>query len=316
MVIRFLMGAAESTTYPALLIMTSMWYTSQEHSMRSMVWSTANAGMGVFTSLINYAIGSRAEREGSLAAWKGISFFLGPLTIALAAVMYGTLGTPREVRWLSAPEKRMAHARMVASQTGSDAQKRAWDWRQVWVAFRDPQTYFFFFVSVIDGIPNGGLGAFGSLVYLSFGFSPLEVIVKGTIPQNLLSIVWFLIVGGFTLKKPGLRCESSGSITHGSPDRNLLSEHGPQGWLTGAGIPNAVYFMLGSLVPNFAGLFALGFLPKEQDDLLWTRWGCYFITSLGYVVGPRKCTIQSSHPSLLVQEAGLVPSRGRRKKAK
>lgn len=44
--------------------------------------------------------------------------------------------------------------------------------------------------------------------------------------------------------------------------------------------------MLGSLIPNFAGLFALAFLPKEQENLLWSRWGCYFITSLGNVVGP------------------------------
>lgn len=202
------MGAAESTTYPALLIMTSMWYTSQEHAMRSMIWSTANAGMGILTSLINYGIGSRAAaHEGGLAPWKGISFFLGPLTILLAALVYFTFGTPREVRWLSADEKRMAQARMVGSQTGSDAQKRAWNSEQVWTAFRDPQTYFFFFVSVIDGIPNGGLGAFGSLVYVSFGFSSLEVIVKGTIPQNLLSILWFIVVGTFTLKKPGLRCK-------------------------------------------------------------------------------------------------------------
>lgn len=46
--------------------------------------------------------------------------------------------------------------------------------------------------------------------------------------------------------------------------------------------------MLLSIVPSFAGLLALALLPKDREDLLWSRWGCYFITSLGTVTGPCK----------------------------
>lgn len=209
MVLRFLQGLAESTTYPALLIMTAAWYTTREHAMRLVVWGTANAGMDVLTSLINYGIGRRAEAQpGGLAPWKGISLFLGSLTMVLAGVVYFVFSTPRDCRWLSAEERRMAQARVVSSQTGSDAQQRKWDMHQVKVAFQDPQTYFFFFVSIVNSIPNGGLTAFGNLVYTGFGFSPLDTIVKGKIPQQLLSIAWFIIAGNITLRKPGLRCES------------------------------------------------------------------------------------------------------------
>lgn len=166
--------------------------------------------MDVLTSLINYGIGTRAtQHPDGLAPWKGISLFLGALTIVLSVITYFIFGTPREVRWLSAEEKRIAHVRVVKSQTGTDAEKQPWKWDQVWTTFRDPQTYFLFFLVIINSIPNGGTTSFGNLVYVSFGFSALDTIVKGKIPQQLLSIVWFIVAGLITLKKPGLRCKCS-----------------------------------------------------------------------------------------------------------
>lgn len=197
----------ECTTYPALLIITASWYTKEEHAMRSLIWGSANAGMDVLTSLINYGIGRQAQaHHDALAPWKGISLFLGSLTIVLSFIVYFTLGTPREVRWLSEDEKRMASARVVSSQTGSDAQKHDIDWRQVNITFQDPQTWFFFFLVIVNSIPNGGTTAFGNLVYVSFGFTNLQTIVEGKIPQQMLSIISFVAAGYLTLKKPNLRC--------------------------------------------------------------------------------------------------------------
>ena len=45
--------------------------------------------------------------------WKGISFFLGALTITLGVLVWFVLGTPREVRWLNEDEKRAATAHVV-----------------------------------------------------------------------------------------------------------------------------------------------------------------------------------------------------------
>lgn len=63
--------------------------------------------------------------------------------------------TPREVWWLSKAEKRMAAARVVGNQTGSDRMKHGeWKWHQVTVAFKDPQTYFFFFTTIVNSLPK------------------------------------------------------------------------------------------------------------------------------------------------------------------
>jgi hypothetical protein len=43
---------------------------------------------------------------------------------------------------------------------------------------------------------------------------------------------------------------------------------------------------MASVLPAFAGMLALALLPR--DGLLWTRWGCFFITILGNIAGPSK----------------------------
>lgn len=211
-------------------------------------------------SVINYGIGTHAkEHPNGLAPWKGISLFLGALTVVLSVITYFVFGTPREVRWLTAEEKRIAQARIVRNQTGTDVEKQPWKWDQVATAFRDPQTYFLFFLVIINSIPNGGTTSFGNLVYVSFGFTPLETIVKGKIPQQCLSIITFIIAGYITLKKPGMR----------------------------------FYIMMASVVPAFAGMLALALLPRQ--GMLWTRWGCYLITIVGNVAGPMIWTLVPSN---------------------
>ena len=121
-----------------------------------------------------------------------ISFFLGGMTIVLSFFAFFLLGTPREVLWLSPEQKRMAAARVAANKTGSDRLKRYWNTSQALSVFRDPQvrvlrlvlsnvrshpcqTIFFFVVNFVNNLPNGGTTSFGNLVYVSFGFSNLEV---------------------------------------------------------------------------------------------------------------------------------------------
>ncbi|TDZ19885.1 putative transporter [Colletotrichum orbiculare MAFF 240422] len=181
MVLRTLQGALECTISPNFMLITGAWYTSQDHTLRSVIWGTSNAGMNIITELCMYGIGLHAQKNADgLAAWKAISFFLGSLTIVCGVLVWFILGTPREVRWLSEDEKKAAIARVVANQTGSDSQKLSeFKWDQVWDTFKDPQTYFFFFfVTIVNALPNGANTTFSKLIWSSFGFSPLETLLR------------------------------------------------------------------------------------------------------------------------------------------
>ncbi|KAJ1328156.1 MFS transporter ACS family allantoate permease [Microdochium nivale] len=251
MVLRAIQGALECTISPTFILITGTWYTSREHTFRTVIWGTSNAGMNIITGLINYGIGLHAQRNpGGLAPWKGISFFLGGLTVFDAVLVWFMLGTPREVRWLKEDEKRAAIARVVANQTGSDRNKRSeFKWDQVVDTFKDPQTYFFFFVSIINALPNGATTTFSKLIWQSFGFTPLDTLLKGSTPYYAVSICWFLFAGWITLKKPNWR----------------------------------FIVMMFSLIPAFTGFLALALLPS--DSMLWVRWGMYIMQVFGVLPG-------------------------------
>ncbi|EIM84644.1 MFS general substrate transporter [Stereum hirsutum FP-91666 SS1] len=250
MALRALQGAAECTISPAFVIIIASWYTRREHTMRFLIWASANAGFAIINDLCMYGIGRHAQSHGGLAAWKGISFFLGGITIVLSFFVFFLLGTPREVMWLSADEKRMAAARIAVDQTGSDRQKKAWKKYQAWEALADPQTWFIFVIVIVSALPNGGLTTFGNLVYVSFGFSNLDTLLEGTIPRNALSVIWFLSIGWLSLKRKNIR----------------------------------FWIMMASTVPLFVGLLGVGLLPAESK-YLWSKWGLYLMSVTGNING-------------------------------
>jgi ACS family allantoate permease-like MFS transporter len=69
MVIRTLQGALECSISPTFMLITGMFYTSREHTLRSLIWGTSNAGMNIITGLCMYGIGNHAQNHpGGLAA--------------------------------------------------------------------------------------------------------------------------------------------------------------------------------------------------------------------------------------------------------
>jgi MFS transporter, ACS family, allantoate permease len=61
MVLRTFQGALECTISPTFMLITGAWYKSREHTFRSTIWGTSNAGMNIITGLIMYAIGGHAQ---------------------------------------------------------------------------------------------------------------------------------------------------------------------------------------------------------------------------------------------------------------
>ncbi|TVY34926.1 putative transporter [Lachnellula occidentalis] len=108
MAVRALQGFFECTISPGFLLIIGNWYRTEEHAARALFWQSANAGFGIISDLVTYGIGQHAEEHGGLEPWRGISLFLGSSTLVAALVCFALLGSPREVRWMSKEEKRMA----------------------------------------------------------------------------------------------------------------------------------------------------------------------------------------------------------------
>ncbi|GJP89469.1 hypothetical protein CBS63078_8643 [Aspergillus niger] len=242
MALRALQGFFESNISPGFLLITGLWYRTEEHANRSLFWQSSEGFFSIVCNLILYAIARHVEAHGGIAAWRCISLFLGSLTLAGAVAAFFLLGCPHEVRWLNDDEKRMATARTLKNQTGQDTTGKQWSWPQVYEAFKDPQLYFSFANSFLANIPNGGITTFSSLMYETFGFNDWQSMLYGC-PRNAIYVVVFLIVGLYTRKFQNQR----------------------------------MWVMIASCIIPFIGLLVMSLLPNTPE-YKWIKWGMYIMT--------------------------------------
>ncbi|KAE8454107.1 hypothetical protein EG329_005030 [Mollisiaceae sp. DMI_Dod_QoI] len=242
MAIRALQGFFECTISPGFVLIVGTWYRTEEHSSRVLFWQSANAGFGVISDLINYGVGAHAQKHDGLEPWRAITLFLGSLTLVASIVCFLLLGSPKEVRWMNEEEKRMAAARIVKNKVGRDVTGVKWNWSQVSEAFMDPVLYFSTANAFLASVPNGGITTFSTLIYQSFGFSELQVLLVG-IPRYMLLLIIFIVVGFYTRRVKNRR----------------------------------MYIMALSTVPSFVGLLAIALLPNTAH-YKWIKWSLYLIT--------------------------------------
>lgn len=131
--------------------------------------------------------------------------------------------------------------------------------------FQDPQTFFFFFVVIINSLPNGGTTSFGNLIYTSFGFSNLDTLTQGIVPQRVVSILWFLLIGYITRRWRKLRFACM----------MFSGKYGSQAPVSTANAADRYLADL-SVIPAFVGMLCISLLPKDGTNN-WTRWGCFLM---------------------------------------
>ncbi|BEI80879.1 hypothetical protein CcaverHIS002_0200390 [Cutaneotrichosporon cavernicola] len=202
-VVRVLLGWFESVVTPGFAIFTASWYLRREQTLRQSMYYAMNSCFAMIFGVGIYYLALNAQRNGGLAAWRVINVFLGGLTIGMGIIFVIMGGGPDEVWWLSKREKRMAKARIVSNATGGGEQ-HPWRWEQVRECFRDPQWWFSVGFNLLGCVYNGALTTFDSLIYESFGFTNLEVILF-SMPTYGLTFVMIITMGFLVYKWPRLR---------------------------------------------------------------------------------------------------------------
>ncbi|EPQ31742.1 uncharacterized protein PFL1_01074 [Pseudozyma flocculosa PF-1] len=243
MAVRFLLGAMEGGVTPGFMLIVSSWYKKSEQNSRQLLYLAMNTGFSVWTTVVIYFLAKRSEEQGGLSGWRVINLFLGGVTIFVGLLACAFLRLPSNAWWLSEKEKKAARARIVDNATGSgDTQK--WKWDQVRDAFTDPTTYFIFFISVVSCIPNGGITTFQTIVYKSFGFTPLESILY-QLPSYAMSVSWIFFCIGVLHFFPRLR----------------------------------FFFMCFTVLPAFVAVLTAGLLPSDPS-YKWIKYGVYLMSIL------------------------------------
>ncbi|KAF3761701.1 hypothetical protein M406DRAFT_49661 [Cryphonectria parasitica EP155] len=240
-VLRALSGAAEACSDPSFMLITSMWYTRRQQPVRIGLWYTAN-GFGIaLGGLLGFGIG---QIRGSLPSWKYEFIIIGSLCCAWGITLFLLLpDSPVTAPLLSVRERRIAVERLRENQTGvENKQFKPYQLRE---ALRDPKTYLFLLMGVLQNTPNGGISNFGTLIIEGFGFSTLvtalmQIPYGCLIALSILSCVFLNDYFSVKLRRH-TRC-----------------------WF-------AVLYTL----PNVAGAFGLRFVPTDRHI---ARLWCYYLT--------------------------------------
>ncbi|TGJ84470.1 hypothetical protein E0Z10_g4299 [Xylaria hypoxylon] len=183
--LRFLLGVAEASVSPALVFVTSTWYTRDEIPSRTGVWFAGNSVGGIVSSLLAYGLGHVHQH---LAPWRWMFIVLGAATFLLGVFLLAFLpDSIATARFLDPTERKAATDRVVVAGLGA-TDKTAWKWCQMRECLLDPKTWMIASLALLCQIPNGGTQNFANIVITSFGFDALQSTLIN-IPYSVLSIV-------------------------------------------------------------------------------------------------------------------------------
>ncbi|TPX07685.1 uncharacterized protein E0L32_010581 [Thyridium curvatum] len=201
MVIRFLLGVAESVVTPGFVMYTSMFYTRREQVMRTMLWAAMQGLFSIVSSLLSFGLGHITNT--ALKPWMYIFLVLGLLSVICGFLwLFFMPETPNKAKFLSHEEQVIAVQRVASNMMGI----KGYEWKgyQVWHAVRDPKTWFILSFVLFTQLPNGGLTSFGSLVISGFGFDAFKTLLIG-LPSSVVSAGSMVVWGFFSLKYGNLR---------------------------------------------------------------------------------------------------------------
>ncbi|KAK8022644.1 hypothetical protein PG993_013411 [Apiospora rasikravindrae] len=204
--VRFLLGVAEATVSPALMFVTSTWYTRDEIPTRTGIWFAGNSVGGIVSSFLAFGIGHiRKDDNNAVGPWRWMFIILGVATFLWGFIILCLL--PDRIsaaKFLTPDERRWAQDRVVVAGTGR-TDKTAWRWDQARECLVDPKTWFVGSLCLLCQIPNGGTQNFANLVLVSFGFTNLQSTLIN-IPYSVLTIAAISGTGWLAGRFRSLNC--------------------------------------------------------------------------------------------------------------
>ncbi|CDK27554.1 unnamed protein product [Kuraishia capsulata CBS 1993] len=179
--LRTVLGMAESSVTPAMVMITSQWWKKDENFLRTAFWFASNGFGTIMGSSIAYGLAKHADSY-SIAPWKILFVVVGLMTICVGIIFWFHIpNTPAEAWFLTEEEKLLVVERIRSNQQGFG--NKHFKKSQFIEALRDYRTWLFFVFALAQDIPNGSLTNFGSiLMNEDFGYTTLESLKMGMIP--------------------------------------------------------------------------------------------------------------------------------------
>ncbi|KAH9917079.1 MFS general substrate transporter [Fomitopsis serialis] len=162
---RFILGICEGSITAGFMIVTSMFYTRKEQTLRIGYWCPQ-----IVIGFISF--GSLYIKTGNFKPWQWLVIITGILTLITSVCFFLMFPDSPTTAWFLTPEERvLAVQRLQANQTG--VENKRWKREQFIEALTDPKTWLFAAFSAFDNVPNS-LTNQQQLIIANFGFTTLQ----------------------------------------------------------------------------------------------------------------------------------------------
>ncbi|KAG2078481.1 MFS general substrate transporter [Suillus decipiens] len=178
LVVRLLLGACEGSITAGFLIVSSMFYTRTEQTLRVGYWFLMNGTAQIISGFISF--GTLHINTEGFEPWQWLMIITGIITLILAISFWFLFPDSPTTAWFLTPDERAkAVQRIKENQTG--VENKRFKKEQMIEALTDPKTWLFALFSALDNVPNS-LTNQQTLIVASFGFSPLQTTLLSCVP--------------------------------------------------------------------------------------------------------------------------------------
>ncbi|KAL5511766.1 hypothetical protein ACEPAH_4984 [Sanghuangporus vaninii] len=184
---RFILGMCEGSITAGFLIVTSMFYTHAEQTLRVGYWFLMNGLAVIIIGFISFGV--LHTKTDNLEPWQWLFIITGLMTLVVAVVFWFIFpDSPANANFLSTEEKRLAVLRIKSNQTG--VENKHFKLNQLYESLLDPKTWLFALIVALSQIQNS-LTNQRQLIVKMFGFSTLETTLLGCVDGVVVMIAIF-----------------------------------------------------------------------------------------------------------------------------
>ncbi|KAJ7141964.1 major facilitator superfamily domain-containing protein [Mycena crocata] len=173
--VRLILGMCEGSITAGFMIVSSMFYTRTEQTLRVGYWFLMNGTAQIISGFISF--GTLHIKTAGFEPWQWLMIITGVLTLITSLSFWFFFPDSPTNAWFLTPQERaIAVMRLKENQTG--VENKHFKKEQMIEALLDPKTWLFALFSALDNVPNRNQR---QIIVSSFGFTTLQTTLLGCV---------------------------------------------------------------------------------------------------------------------------------------
>ncbi|KAK2595279.1 hypothetical protein QQS21_006994 [Conoideocrella luteorostrata] len=188
--VRTLLGMFEAVITPALIMITSQWYTKRQATPRTGIWYCGLGAGQTVGGLISWAA-QHGSTTGPFESWRIMFVSVGAFNLAVGvAVTFWLPNGIREAKFLNEEEKRVLEESLTRDQSGNGT--KVFQLRGLLEAATDLQVWLLCLNTILIVIPSGIITTFSATLIAGFGYKPKTAALLN-MPSGAVSVLSTLL---------------------------------------------------------------------------------------------------------------------------